>query len=335
MTTEEILAHPEYPHIVWALKPTRSGIHPCGATRGGPYNIAWQLHGHGPRHLILIMGLGGIMSSWQRQTRDFAERHPDMYSVLLLDNRGMGRSDKPLLRATTSGMAADVLEICALLGWTAPRSLHVVGISLGGMIAQEVAAAAPTRLATLTLVSTAARLVNTIGFLENLQQRAQLFLPKSLDAQIAGALERQFTRAHVDGPDRTEAVVRAFPTGGDRYAAAEVAKKTTPGVFTRRGFMNQAWAAAWHRKSAAQLEELAGRVGRRRIMVVHGTQDRMITFPHGETLVRELNAGGADEADVVREEFFEGQGHVIPIELRQEFGQLLTEQMELSETLPQ
>ncbi len=49
----------------------------------------------------------------------------------------MGKSDKPLLRYSTSELAKDVLEILDHLGWTTERELHVSGVSMGGMIAQE------------------------------------------------------------------------------------------------------------------------------------------------------------------------------------------------------
>jgi pimeloyl-ACP methyl ester carboxylesterase len=49
----------------------------------------------------------------------------------------MGLSDKPLLRYSTTEMAKDVLEIIDHLGWDAERELHVAGVSMGGMIAQE------------------------------------------------------------------------------------------------------------------------------------------------------------------------------------------------------
>jgi pimeloyl-ACP methyl ester carboxylesterase len=50
----------------------------------------------------------------------------------------MGKSDKPVMRYSTSEMAKDVLEILGHLGWTAERELHVSGVSMGGMIAQEI-----------------------------------------------------------------------------------------------------------------------------------------------------------------------------------------------------
>ena len=55
----------------------------------------------------------------------------------MFDNRGMGESDKPLLRYTTSEMAKDVVELLDHVGWTQERNVHVVGISMGGMISQE------------------------------------------------------------------------------------------------------------------------------------------------------------------------------------------------------
>ena len=59
-------------------------------------------------------------------------------------------------------MANDVLEVVNHIGWTKSRQLHVAGISMGGMIAQEFAYLIPDRIASLSLVSTAAALVNTI-----------------------------------------------------------------------------------------------------------------------------------------------------------------------------
>jgi pimeloyl-ACP methyl ester carboxylesterase len=83
------------------------------------------------------MGLGGLYKTWQRQTKDFGHTQADRYTCLVLDNRGIGKSDKPLLRYTTSEMARDVIELLDHVGWTEKQSVHVVGISMGGMIAQE------------------------------------------------------------------------------------------------------------------------------------------------------------------------------------------------------
>lgn len=79
------------------------------------------------------MGLAGTLSGWQRQTKDFGHSQNTnggqsaKYTVLVFDNRGMGRSDKPLTRYSTSEMAHDTRELLDYVGWTAARQLHVVG----------------------------------------------------------------------------------------------------------------------------------------------------------------------------------------------------------------
>ena len=83
------------------------------------------------------MGLGAFKSAWQRQTKDFGHDQSSKYTCLVFDNRGMGESDKPLMRYSTSEMAKDAIELIDHVGWTSERQLHVIGVSMGGMIAQE------------------------------------------------------------------------------------------------------------------------------------------------------------------------------------------------------
>ena len=93
--------------------------------------------------------------------------------------------------------------------------------------------------------------------------------------------------------------------------------------------MCQALAAGWHHKSAKQLKELADKVGRDRIMVVHGTVDQMITAPHAEVLVKEL---GGEEAGVTRV-IYEGKGHALMMEERWSFTKLIGEFVEKTEAI--
>jgi predicted alpha/beta-fold hydrolase len=83
------------------------------------------------------MGLGAMKNAWQRQTKAFAHSKGDQYSSLIIDNRGIGESDKPMSRYSTSEMARDIVEVIDHIGWTGKRELHVIGISMGGMIVQE------------------------------------------------------------------------------------------------------------------------------------------------------------------------------------------------------
>ncbi|KAL8941913.1 MAG: hypothetical protein Q9211_001608 [Gyalolechia sp. 1 TL-2023] len=237
------------------------------------------------------------------------------YSCLIHDNRGMGESDKPLARYSTSEMAKDTLEVINHLEWISTRQLHVVGVSMGGMIAQELALMIPERIASLTLVSTAARLVNTIGYWENLRNRINM-----LDA----IKDRIFSHTWLDAPDDHG----QFPTNGDRFAAMELEKRQDVEGFTRKGFICQAIAAGWHYKSPQQLKELADKVGRERIQVLHGTLDKMITVPHGETLAKELG-----EKEGVTKIIVDGRGHALHMEERDMYIKALESIVEKTEKL--
>ena len=70
--------------------------------------------------------------------------------------------------------------------------------------------------------------------------------------------------------------------------------------------MLQAIAAGWHYKSKEQLREIGDKVGRERILVLHGTKDLMITVPHGRKLIEALQPG----TGIIRE----GTGHVFMLE---------------------
>ena len=140
-------------------------------------------------------------------------------------------------------------------------------------------------------------------------------IPKSIDIQLTELKARIFSEDWLNEPDAEG----HFPTNGDRFAAQEMKKRLDVDGFTRKGFLCQIVAAAYHYKSAKHLEELGDRVGRDRIMVVHGTLDRMITLPHGEILCKEL---GGEEKGVTKV-IVQGRGHGLPMEWRREFTKLI------------
>ncbi|KAL2174807.1 Alpha/Beta hydrolase protein [Thermothelomyces heterothallicus CBS 202.75] len=376
-TVAETLKHPAYPTATWNLEPDRKGLVPVAEGRGGPFNMSWEIHGVGPIRLILIMGLGGFRTAWQRQTLHFGHERRDRYSVLLIDNRGMGDSDKPLMRYSTSEMALDIVEVLASpdVGWLpsyplpppapapapapAPeRTLHVVGISLGGMIAQELAVVLAEYLSSLSLICTAAVVENTASFAEHMAQRASLILPKSVDRSVADAARRIFAPSWLALPDDVRLPDPAttpkckpprpaaesgsgsgnggegegggrylkFETNAQRFVAQELHKRLDPaGRFTLKGFLLQLIAAGWHRKTPAQLAAMADRVGRDRILVMHGTEDGMISVPHGRKLI--------DYVRPAKGIIVEGMGHAPLVERWEWFNQVIEEQCLLGERL--
>lgn len=250
------------------------------------------------------MGLGGVKTSWQRQTSYFGHDNGDKYSVLLIDNRGVGESDKPITRYTTSGMAKDVVEVLDHVGWTGDRQINLLGISLGGMIAQEVACLIPSRLQSLSLLCTTAAFDSNLGPVGRAKQAITMFLPKSEDENVADTAKKLFPESWLAGEDieilpspKTTAKCGPAPGSADgeyqrfdsnfqRFQAQEITKREIEGYFTKGGFFCQLSAVIGHSKSVDQLRQMADLVGRDRILIMHGTRDGMIPVNNGERLIK-------------------------------------------------
>lgn len=104
--------------------------------------------------LALIHGLGSSRNDWPLQLPEFTQR----YRTVALDLRGHGLSPKPAGPYRVSQMAADVALLLIRLN---ARPAHVLGISLGGAVAQQLALDYPQLVRSLVLVNTAARFVSS------------------------------------------------------------------------------------------------------------------------------------------------------------------------------
>ena len=111
-------------------------------------DIAYDVTGDASETVVLISGLGDEKESWALQTNDLVAAG---YRVVSFDNRGVGGSDKPAGPYTIGAMAADAKAVVDALSL---RDFHLVGYSMGGMIAQEYALAHGADLRSLSLVST-------------------------------------------------------------------------------------------------------------------------------------------------------------------------------------
>ncbi len=112
----------------------------------GDLKIYYESYGEGDP-LILIRGLGSNADHWYAQVHDLA-RH---WRVIVFDNRGIARSSDSAGAFTTGDMAGDTVALMKGLGIA---RAHVLGLSMGGMIAQELAIGYPRRVRGLILVAT-------------------------------------------------------------------------------------------------------------------------------------------------------------------------------------
>jgi pimeloyl-ACP methyl ester carboxylesterase len=110
-------------------------------------NVCYDVKGKG-FPLVMIMGLSGNMDSWDpRLIAGLSEK----YSTVLFDNRGAGRTDAPKINYSIKMFADDTARLMDNLKI---KKAHVFGISMGGMIAQELALNYPQNVEKLVLCST-------------------------------------------------------------------------------------------------------------------------------------------------------------------------------------
>jgi 3-oxoadipate enol-lactonase len=113
-------------------------------TKAGDINLETYVEGSGPP-LLMIMGFAGSASSWGDPFLEALRPH---FTCIRFSNRGTGLSDKPQTQFTIRTMADDAANLLTALDIQRP---HVFGISMGGMIAQELVLTYPQRVNGLVL----------------------------------------------------------------------------------------------------------------------------------------------------------------------------------------
>ena len=199
------------------------------------------------------MGLGMNATGWWRTIPALSE-----FRVIAFDNRGVGRSERPPGPYTAAEMADDAVSVLDSAG---VESAHVYGISLGGMIAQEVALRHPDRVRALVLGATTAGGSNLI--------------PASEDVNAFVRLRAQMTAEH--------AVWASVPINYARRTRLEAGDRIAEDIAQRLRFPVEA------EYYSAQLSAAHGHDApvadiRAPTLVVHGDEDVLIPPANGERL---------------------------------------------------
>ena len=120
-------------------------------------DLYYEIHGRG-EPLLMIQGWGMDITGWQNIIKPLAK----VYQVIVFDNRGTGRSEVTPGDYTTRQLADDA---AALLDHLQIDNAHVLGWSMGGMIAQELALAYPEKVNRLILSASSARVSEKSSFI--------------------------------------------------------------------------------------------------------------------------------------------------------------------------
>lgn len=141
------LAHDVHAHDVHEPRTVAEGAAAGGAPVGDTAAYGTESP-HSPKTAILLGSLGASRDMWDPQVEALA----DKARIITVDLRGHGESPAPAGDYEMSDLAGDVLALMDSLG---VERAHLVGLSLGGAVAQTIALENPERIATLTLISTA------------------------------------------------------------------------------------------------------------------------------------------------------------------------------------
>ncbi|KAJ3178378.1 hypothetical protein HK101_010138 [Irineochytrium annulatum] len=257
----------------------------------------------------ISQGWAGSCENWKFQT-DYFGRHGD-FQVCIYENRGSGYSSAPSRDYRMTDMARDAVDLLKHLQWK--DNVHVVGVSMGGMIAQELALMEPDRIASLTLASTSAG--NALppwrnwGWLTTTLTKIALGLADVKD-KIPHIL---YSRRWLDAPAPSGTGYKSNLEYMLKFHGNRVDDRPPQSVLAACA---QLWGIIRHHVSPDRLTLLRNRLLSTSIpsMVVHGTEDVLVHCRTAWHLSRDLGA---------RLVMFEGRGHALNHEDTDGFNRLL------------
>jgi pimeloyl-ACP methyl ester carboxylesterase len=242
--------------------------------KAGDVELSYERSGDGPP-LVLIMGMSGTLMHWGEP---LLSRLRTDFETIVYDHRGVGESSRIGAPFTVAALADDT---AALMDALELDSAHVMGISMGGMVAQELALRHPERLRSLVLGCTYAG--GEGGALTGEEVLRQL-----AEAMVSGDRQRAIRTAWEAN------VSPGFVSNGQAYASfLEIGTAHAVPVAV---IMEQMRAIAAH-DTSGRLADITAPT-----LVVHGTEDQMLPVSNAHVIAARIPGA--------RLEIFEGVGHL-------------------------
>ena len=251
-------------------------------TRPDGAEIAWYDEGTGVP-VLLVMGLAYPAAAWFRQVPVLAERH----RVLTIDNRGCG--DTGLVAGAPYTVETMTEDCLAVLDAAGVEKAHVVGISMGGLMAQELGFTHSERVLSLSLLAT------------HPGARSWVLPQDVIDFLTA--------RAGMSAEERGEfSIPFNYHPDTDRALIERDWKEREAGTAGPEGYAAQGGTALWD--GYDRLPSLAVPT-----LVVHGAQDRLVVPANGEKIAAAVPGS--------RLELVDGANHVLTTDRTDEVNALL------------
>jgi proline-specific peptidase len=205
-----------------------------GYAEANGIKIFYEISGEG-YPVILVHGFGSNRTEWFVQVPSLSEK----FKVIIFDNRGTGKSDRPNIPYTMEIFADD---IAGLLDHLEIDKVHIIGVSLGGMIVQNFILKYPERVNKVVLLNTFPGFPNQQGidmYKKNLIEvyNDKLKDPKKAFFDHAYGFTRKFKKMMMEDPKKKHYGL---------WSAEDIIKNSTIDIFRPQDILNSANAIAGH-----------------------------------------------------------------------------------------